>query len=325
MVHLRKQTEDKARQLDLVFNYAKHFQTNGLQQKVHAPSQHLSSISVASSISCRSQPELKNDIKFRAKCEKGSELRVERNLGAVDACRQERYVKQECEFDVSARSQVGKIQRHMRPFSMIEPLTSSRDDAGSFQDELARKEQIIRNLTDSQCGLKRHNQVLLGRVDELEYELNIMKECLCAHGVQCDRVKLCRQTNESRKLFLQQDDPIYTVRNSCFSNRTTVSPIHEASVSGYGSLAESCTDGLTATLHEQVTDAAGGVVEGKHRTGDGENTATYDDVTLPLPSRVVELNGDNVATKCSQNDNAMPRTNQNIGKETVSSHLSGCF
>ncbi|KAL8562182.1 hypothetical protein ACOMHN_005167 [Nucella lapillus] len=296
LVHLRKQTEDKARQLELAYSYATNGHTylrrgpsGGVELPYPASTTTLTSTTL---ISTSTKPSSRHPDPAPNNRTKPPVPLVPRRQHSAEGRAGSVLRRQESFSETSAQHQSRREQKkgQQRPLSMVEPRVVG---GGLFpsKEELARKEQVIQNLTESQRSLNTHNQQLLGKVDELEFENNRLRDLLSSHNVQYGTYSSPPHphpaplnlhhhnhhhhnnhhpaqypgTRAQRSISLHGD----ALKVGSVPHHALVSPHSETSVSGYGSLVDSPSgEGL-----------AGGGGEGKGgRVGDEDEN----DDTLPL-------------------------------------------
>lgn len=294
LVHLRKQTEDKARQLELAYNYATHGSSylrrapaGGVELPYTADT---TGSAVSTSLTSPRQPgPLDSKIpglapRRRQRSPEGGRQPAHgvRRHGSFSESQPpppppQHLSRRGQQPPPSQQQQQQQQPKCQRPMSMFEPRVG-----GLFPtpDELQRKDQVIQNLTDSQRSLNAHNQQLLSKIDELEFHNHRLKDLLTAHNIadETSPRQPARRHRPARAAGPHGD--VIRVPDSAPPSAppsTVVSPNSETSVSGYGSLAGSaCGDGYPSA--DPVTGDREGVVEGA-RT---ERVGDYDDDTLPL-------------------------------------------
>ncbi|KAK7097344.1 uncharacterized protein [Littorina saxatilis] len=337
LVHLRKQTEDRARQLELALNYA----TNGHNSSstytrppsrsgvptgaVELPYSPISTTSVTStSVKSPRQPE-PADSKIpglysnrrRQRSAEGRREEPDHGGGGGGGGGGGRAVRRQESFQDSHLhhlrqgggrvSQQGVGQKCQRPVSMFEPRGGipavggggGKDGGGvgggggggglfPSPDELSRKDQVIASLTEGKKSVERHNQQLLSKMDELEFQNQRLKDALAAHNTpshsRCHSQPSTPSqphqhhhlTRPYRTALTPQSDVIRIPTLS--SPSAAMSPNSETSVSGYGSLADSHY-GDTGPPHGSA-DAGVGLGLGLERAV--QEVEDYDDDTLPL-------------------------------------------
>ena len=294
LVHLRKQTEDKARQLELAYNYATHGSSylrrppaGGVELPYTADT---TGGAVTTSLTSPRPPgPLDSKIpglapRRRQRSPDGGRQPAHgvRRHGSFSESQPPppplpQHQSRRAQQPPSSQQQQQQQPRCQRPMSMFEPRVGSLFPT---PDELQRKDQVIQNLTDSQRSLNAHNQQLLSKIDELEFHNRRLKDLLTAHNIadETSPRQPARRHRPARAAGLHGD--VIRVADSVPPSAppsTVVSPNSETSVSGYGSLAGSaCGDGYHST--DPVTGGREGVAEGA-RT---ERVGDYDDDTLPL-------------------------------------------
>lgn len=165
-----------------------------------------------------------------------------------------------------------------RPVPMLTP-----------HEELVKKEQVIQNMTESQRVLGIQNQVLLNKVEELEFQTAHLKKILSSHNISC--TSLPAQTTSPRM-------PVTVVSSCPVTPLTAGRPpfggaLHakgEHSVSGYSSLAESaCNGGLERGRRASVSVVEEGRAEETEDECTGVRKLSAAESVATLESRISTL------------------------------------
>ncbi|PVD34236.1 hypothetical protein C0Q70_05504 [Pomacea canaliculata] len=234
LVHLRRQTEDKARQLELALSYA-----SGSAIR-HAPN-------------LATPPTGGVEIPF---------YRTQyRNSGPP-----------------SSEGRGPGLYRRQR----------SADNRAS-KERIEGTPQVIQNMTESQRVLGIQNQVLLNKVEELEFQTAHLKKILSSHNISC--TSLPAQTTSPRM-------PVTVVSSCPVTPLTAGRPpfggaLHakgEHSVSGYSSLAESaCNGGLERGRRASVSVVEEGRAEETEDECTGVRKLSAAESVATLESRISTL------------------------------------
>ncbi|XP_076446532.1 uncharacterized protein LOC143283954 [Babylonia areolata] len=330
LVHLRKQTDDKSRQLELAYTYGSNAHTflrSGELQR--GPESRPSSVFYPSPVStaaakpaagergCQSDASgCPAPVAAAAHCRQSSAEECsgqsQRRVGNRQENLSESWPLQEDK--VGSQQQA---QRCPRPVSMFEPRVR-----GPLEDR-GRQEQIIDNLMESQKFVNSHNAKLLSKIDQLESENARLKDILTAYNIP--HATLPRDLKAGpQKDVTSPHDVTGSSGSEMFPKFTStlISPISETSVSGYGSLAGSAYgEGYPAATLEAGGRRARRIEEDTGASA--EAVADYNDDTLPLSEMSVERvdSADSTlpSTLSSGRDSRVPTLNRESDKVDLES------